>query len=92
MNNGQGQWSELLKSLRLLHLGWIMAGSIVLGTLGGYWIDRKLGRELTFTVVGFVLGLLSGGWSCYRLLWREMKKEFDASADRRDNTHDKDKA
>jgi len=30
--------------------------------LGGYWIDRRLGTKLVFTLIGVSLGMIVGGW------------------------------
>lgn len=53
----------------VLNMGLVFAGAVALGTLGGYWLDSKLGTKVLFTLVGSALGLYAG----FRELLRELK-------------------
>ena len=44
----------------LLGMGTMLAASITLGVLGGYWADGKLGTKPWLTLAGLLLGLLVG--------------------------------
>lgn len=35
--------------------------------LGGYWLDQKLETGYLFTLVGFVLGMVAGGWQLMKI-------------------------
>lgn len=44
----------------VLNASWQLVGSAGLGTLGGYWLDKKLGTEPWLLVAGAVLGMTAG--------------------------------
>ncbi len=48
-------------------IGLEVALSVVLGLLGGAWLDRKLGTKPLLMFVGLVLGMIAAGRSLYRL-------------------------
>ena len=41
-------------------LGWALAVSVALGTVGGYYADRWLGTEPWLTLAGIFLGMAAG--------------------------------
>ncbi len=45
-----------------------MASAIVLGTLGGAWLDRTLGSAPVFVLLGLALGLAGGFYGTYRMI------------------------
>jgi hypothetical protein len=47
-----------LQPLRVLGLGWAIVLSLVVGLLGGLWLDGRFGTSPILTVVGLLLGLL----------------------------------
>ena len=53
----------------VLNLGLVFAAAVALGTLGGHWLDSKLGTKVLFTLLGAGLGLYAG----VRELLRELK-------------------
>lgn len=60
--------------------------SVLLGMLGGYWLDSKLKTRGVLTVVGVVLGLVAG----YRTLWRVLKQaNREAEEDDRKQNQDR---
>ena len=65
-------------AIRLLGLGWHIALSTVLGTLGGSWLDEKLDTRPIFTMVGLVLGLLLAGYGAFKLIRPLLSAKDDA--------------
>lgn len=55
-------------ALTLVGVGWRLALPIVLGTMGGVWLDRRLDSRPWFALAGLGLGTLLGYYSVYRLL------------------------
>lgn len=43
-----------------LHIGWTLAASVLLGTFGGWWLDKKLGTEPLLLIIGAVAGMAAG--------------------------------
>ena len=55
-------------ALRLVGVGWFIGLSILLGILGGYWLDGKFGTKPIITIVGLVLGMVVAFYGLYRML------------------------
>ena len=51
-----GSW--VAPTAYLLGIGWYFATCILLGVLGGLWLDSATGLRPTFTLVGIALGLV----------------------------------
>jgi ATP synthase protein I len=67
-------WSRALREASpLLGIGTSMAASLVLGLLGGRWIDGKLGTGPLFMLLGAGLGVASSMYQLYALLMRPKK-------------------
>ena len=64
---------NLPPALGLIGIGWYVATCIVLGTLGGLWIDGEADTKPVFTLVGIALGLLTAGYGGYRMLMDVMR-------------------
>jgi F0F1-type ATP synthase assembly protein I len=45
-------------ALQVLEVGWFIGLAILLGILGGLWLDNKLGTRPLFIIVGLILGLV----------------------------------
>ena len=56
------QWQLALK---VLGIGWFVAIAILLGTLGGLWLDNKLGTGPIFLIIGIILGLAAAAYGVY---------------------------
>lgn len=73
---------EQLKQLGSLStIGLELGLSIVLGYVGGRWLDGKLGTEPWLTWIGLGLGLAAGARSLYRVVRRAqrmMEKEDES--------------
>ena len=63
--HGMGRWEV---ALRFIGVGWFIAISILLGVLGGLWLDGKLGTSPIMVIVGLILGLVVAFYGVYRML------------------------
>lgn len=54
--------------MALTGMGFSLAISIVLMTVGGRLFDRWLGTDPVFTLVGLLIGLLAGFYGAYQQL------------------------
>jgi ATP synthase protein I len=60
-----GRWEV---ALRFIGVGWFIAISILLGVLGGLWLDGKLDTSPIMVIVGLILGLIVAFYGVYRML------------------------
>jgi len=60
--------SGLRAAAILSGIGFLLAGSVVVGTLGGMWLDRRLHTEPWFTALGALLGSAAGFVQMFRLV------------------------
>ena len=68
-------WRETLQYMGLIsQVGLGMAASILIAFLIGLFLDRKLGTEPLFTIVGIFGGVGAGFWNAYRLIMRDGAK------------------
>ncbi|MDP6666106.1 MAG: AtpZ/AtpI family protein [Dehalococcoidia bacterium] len=49
-------------------IGWFVGTTIVLGTYGGYWLDRQFDTAPVLTISGLALGVLTAFVGMIRLL------------------------
>lgn len=59
---------RLPTAIGLIGIGWYFATCIVLGVLGGLWLDSVLERKPLFTMLGLLLGLAAAAYGGYRML------------------------
>jgi F0F1-type ATP synthase assembly protein I len=60
-------WSRAVREAGpYLGLGTMLAASVGLGLLAGYWLDRRLGTAPLLFLVGGVLGLAAAGLQFYK--------------------------
>lgn len=67
-------------ALRYLGIGWYVALCIVIGVLGGRWIDGQAGTAPIFTLVGIALGAIAAFYGIYKMvrpLLRESRTKED---------------
>ena len=64
-----------LLALRLIGLGWYVAGCIVVGVVGGVLIDQWLGTKLLFTLLGLALGTTSAFYGLIKMIQPLIKPE-----------------
>ena len=62
---------------RLLGVGFFIGGCMVLGVLGGLWIDNKLSTEPVFIIVGLILGIIVAFYGVYQMLLPLLKDKQD---------------
>jgi F0F1-type ATP synthase assembly protein I len=55
-------------ALRLTGLGWYVAACVVMGVVGGVFLDRWLDTRIVFTLVGTVLGSVLASWGIYKMV------------------------
>lgn len=66
-----------LAALGLLGVGFFVAISIILGVVGGRWLDDKLNSEPVFLIVGLLLGIVVAFYGVYIMLRPLMKDKQD---------------
>jgi hypothetical protein len=59
---------RLPPAVRLLGIGWYFALCIVVGIVGGVLLDRQVGKDHIFTLVGLFLGLILAFFGGYVML------------------------
>ena len=66
---------ENLRVWRLLGLGWYVALCLVVGILGGLWLDRQLGLSPLFLLLGLTLGLVVAFVGIFRMVQESVEEE-----------------
>ena len=52
----------------MLGVGFFVAGSIILGVVGGRWLDNKFDSEPLWLIVGLLLGIVVAFYGVYAML------------------------
>ena len=55
-------------ALGLTGIGFYIAGTIILGILGGLWLDNKLNSEPFFLIAGLILGIVVAFVGVYTMI------------------------
>ena len=55
-------------ALRLVGIGWYIGVSIVLGVLGGLWLDNKFHTKPILVIVGLILGIIVAFYGVFIML------------------------
>ncbi|MBI2870008.1 MAG: AtpZ/AtpI family protein [Chloroflexi bacterium] len=55
-------------ALRLTGVGFFIGLCIVLGTLGGLWLDKVLGTSPLLVIAGLLVGIFLAFYGVYRML------------------------
>jgi F0F1-type ATP synthase assembly protein I len=63
--SGMKRWEA---ALRFVGVGWYIGLCIVLGVLGGRWLDRQFDTGVILTIVGLILGVIAAIYGVYRML------------------------
>jgi len=63
---------RLPPAVRLLGIGWYFALCIVVGIVGGVLLDRQVGKDHIFTLIGLFLGLILAFFGGYMMLLEEL--------------------
>lgn len=69
--------SRWVVALRLVGVGFYIAGSILLGVLGGLWLDSRFNTEPVLVIVGLLLGLVVAFWGVYQMLLPFFRNQQD---------------
>ena len=69
--------SKWVVALRLVGVGFYIAGSILLGVLGGLWLDSRFNTEPVLVIVGLLLGLVVAFWGVYQMLLPFIRNQQD---------------
>lgn len=62
-------------ALRLIGVGWYIACAIILGALGGWWLDSKFNTSPILALVGLLVGTFMAFYGLYRLLLPIIERE-----------------
>jgi len=70
-----GARSEIPRELGPIYLiGWVLMVSVLGGTLGGVYLDRRLGTTPWLTLLGIFVGMAAGFLSFFRTLQEQEKR------------------
>jgi len=64
-------------ALRLVGIGFYIAGCIILGVVLGVWLDEKVDVSPLFTLLGLGAGLLAAFYGTYRMLLPALGRRKD---------------
>jgi ATP synthase protein I len=55
-------------AFRIIGFGWFIGLSILLGVLGGIWLDHKMGTRPLFIIIGLLLGIAVAIYGAVKML------------------------
>ncbi|MBI2853206.1 MAG: AtpZ/AtpI family protein [Chloroflexi bacterium] len=61
-------------ALQLIGMGWYVGTCILLGVLGGLWLDSKLGTTPLMVIVGLLAGIFVAFYGVYRMILPNISK------------------
>ncbi len=70
---------RLQAALRLVGMGWFVGICIVLGILGGRWLDDRFHTRGLLIVVGLIVGLAVAFYGVYRMILPNITKKNKGS-------------
>ena len=59
------------------YIGIFLGIAILIGYLGGAWLDTRFGTQPLLTLIGFGVGMASGARELYRLVKKGQREEED---------------
>lgn len=62
-------------AFRLVGMGWYVGICIVLGVLGGLWLDNKFNTRPILVIVGLILGIVIAFYGVYRMILPNINKK-----------------
>lgn len=71
------------------YIGIFFGFAILIGYLGGAWLDKRYGTQPWLTLAGLFVGIASGARELYRLVRQGMKEEAEPPAESSGNSDDK---
>jgi ATP synthase protein I len=66
-----------LAALGMLGVGFFVAASIILGVVGGNWLDGRLNSAPLFLIIGLVMGVVVAFYGVYAMLRPFLKDKQD---------------
>ena len=67
--------NRLVAALRLIGVGWYVGGCIILGVLGGLWLDDKFNTRPFLVIGGLILGIIVAFYGVYRMILPNINKK-----------------
>ena len=67
-----GRWQV---ALRLVGVGWYVGLCIILGVVGGLWLDDRFNTGPILVIVGLVLGVAIAFYGVYRMILPNINKK-----------------
>jgi len=64
-------------ALRMVGVGWYVGLCIVLGVVGGFWLDDRFGTSPVLVIVGLVLGVFIAFYGVYQMLLPLIRNKQD---------------
>lgn len=55
-------------------MGWYVGACIVLGVLGGLWLDKQFDTKPILVIVGLILGVVIAFYGVYRMILPNINK------------------
>lgn len=68
-------------AFRLIGVGWYIGISILLGIVGGVWLDSKYDTKPLWVIVGLVLGIAVAVYGVYQMLLPLIRDKNDKEDD-----------
>lgn len=53
---------------RLVGFGWYFGACVIVGVVGGYFLDKWLGTKPIFILIGMILGVVAGFYGMFKML------------------------
>ena len=69
--------SRWLAAMRLVGVGFFIAGSIVVGVVLGLWLDTRLNTKPVLIIAGLILGISVAVFGVYQMLLPLLGKKQD---------------
>ena len=61
--------------MRFIGVGWYIGTCILIGVLGGLWLDAKFNTGPLLVILGLFLGLIVAFYGTYRMILPIIKKQ-----------------
>ena len=65
LSYGMRRW---MSALGTIGVGFYVSAAIILGLVGGIWLDNKLDSKPLWTIVGLVLGIVVAFYGVYTMI------------------------
>jgi F0F1-type ATP synthase assembly protein I len=66
--------SRWVAAARLLGVGWFIGICIILGVVGGLWLDNKFITSPVLVIFGLILGVIIAFYGVYRMILPNINK------------------